>query len=108
VKYCVVFVTVPNRREAKKLANIALKEKLCACANIVGGLESFFWWEGKIDSAKELLVIFKTTKTLLPELIKTIKMHHSYKVCEIIALPIIKGSKPYLDWISASCRRPKR
>lgn len=110
MSYCVVLITAPKGPEARKLAEILLNEKLAACVNIVGDVESFFWWEGKIDTAAEVLLVVKTKKTLLSRLMKAVKRAHSYTVCEIIALPITAGNKAYLDWIDASCggRKPKQ
>jgi len=99
-----VLVTAPNVSQAKKIAHFLLKEKLVACVNIINNLESFFWWQGKIDRAKESLLIIKTKKSLVGKLIKAVKSKHPYSVPEIIALPIILGNKDYLSWIDESCR----
>lgn len=102
--YIVVLVTAPKASEARKIANFLLTKKLAACVNIMPKIESFFWWEGKIDNAKELLLVIKTKKQLLNKLIKAVKSKHSYSVPEIIALPIVTGNKDYLEWINESCR----
>lgn len=102
--YIVVLVTVPNQIKAKDIANHLILKKLAACVNIIPALYSFFWWEKKIDSAKELLLVIKTKKKLFPKLVKTVKSRHPYSVPEIIALPIICGNKEYLDWIDESLR----
>lgn len=103
--YCVVLVTVPQGNEANRLTKLLLRNKLCACVNVIKGVESFFWWKSKIDTARESLLVIKTKRSLLPRLIKAVKAAHSYANCEIIALPVIAGSKEYLDWIEASCRK---
>ncbi|MBL7130367.1 MAG: divalent-cation tolerance protein CutA [Candidatus Omnitrophica bacterium] len=102
--YIVVLVTVPNKSQAKKLTSFLLREKLVACVNIIPKVDSFFWWQGKIDKATESLLVIKSKKKLLNELIKAVKSKHPYSVPEIIALPIISGNKDYLDWINESCR----
>lgn len=102
--YIVVLVTAPNAEQAKKIASFLLKKKLVACVNIISKVESFFWWQGKIDKAKEGLLIIKTKKKLLNRLIKAVKSKHAYSVPEIIALPVISGNKDYLNWIDESCR----
>lgn len=102
--YIVVFVTASNKKEAKKIAQELLRNRLCACVNIIDGIESFFWWKAKIDSASEALLIIKSTKLKLPKIIRLVKSKHSYEVPEIIALPIIGGFKPYLRWIDESVR----
>jgi len=98
--YFVIFITAPNRREANRIARELLKHKLAACVNIIGNVGSLFRWQGKIDSAKETLLIIKSRRALLNKLIKQVKSIHSYEVPEIIALPIIGGDKKYLKWIS--------
>ena len=103
MKYCVVFITA-TKKESKGLAKLLLTKKLCACVNIVDNLRSLFWWQGKIDSAKESLLIAKTKMKLMPELINTVRSAHSYDVCEVIALPIWTGNKEYLDWVGKSCK----
>lgn len=95
----VVFITAANKKEAKRIAKGLIKEKLAACVNIVGGIESLFWWQTKIDKAGEVLLIVKTKKQLLNRLIRLVKSLHSYTVPEIIALPIIGGNSDYLNWI---------
>lgn len=102
--HIVVLVTASSKEEARKLASGLLKEKLAACINVIDGLESHFRWQGKIDKAKEALLIIKTKKPLFNKLVKKIKSLHSYEIPEIIALPIIAGYKEYLDWIDDSTR----
>jgi periplasmic divalent cation tolerance protein len=98
----VILVTAGNKKEAKKIASVLIGEKLAACVNIIGGVDSLFRWQGKIDSAKEVLLVIKTRKPLMGKLIKKVKSLHSYEVPEIIALPIIGGDKKYLSWLNES------
>lgn len=102
--HLVVFVSAGSKEEAEKIASGLLKEKLAACVNIVKSVDSHFWWQGKLDKAGESLLIIKTRKSLFARLAKKVKSLHSYEVPEIIALPIIAGHKPYLDWINESTR----
>ena len=102
--YIVIFVTTKDVKQAQKIADGLLKDKLVACANIITGVKSLFWWEGKIDSSKEALLVLKTKKTLFNKVATKVKLLHSYQTPEIIALPIAAGSKDYLKWISASVR----
>jgi len=100
----VIFVTAANKKEAEKIASSLVKEKLAACVNIIENVNSLFWWQGKVDSAKEALLVIKSRGTLMNKLIKKVKSLHSYKVPEIIALPIVSGDKKYLKWINESTR----
>lgn len=99
-EYIVVLVTTPSISEAEKIVNVLLEEKLIACANIIGDIKSKFLWMGKMEEAKEALIVIKTKKEVLEKLYTKIKSLHSYTVPEIIAIPIISGYKPYLQWIS--------
>jgi periplasmic divalent cation tolerance protein len=101
----VVFVTCGNREEAEKLAGRLVEQKLTACVNLVPGIESWYWWEGKINRDAELLLVMKTTQAHFPALEIAIKEQHSYAVPEIIALPILAGSREYLQWIGDSVGR---
>lgn len=102
--YAVVFITASNKKEAEKIALGLIKNRLAACVNIVDKVESLFWWQGKIDRAKESLLIVKTKKALVNKLIQKVKAIHSYEVPEVIALPIISGSKDYLGWLGESIK----
>ncbi len=102
MSYVVVIITTPNKEEAVKIVRSLLKEKLIACANILGPISSLFWWQGKIDDENEFLVFMKSRKSLFERLSERVMEIHSYDVPEIIALPIIEGSPPYLDWLRAS------
>jgi periplasmic divalent cation tolerance protein len=97
--YIVVLITCPGEEEGHKIADALLKERLAACVNIVPGLKSKFWWTGKIHTAEESLLVVKTKKSVLRELIKKVKSVHQYTNPEIIALPIIGGSKDFTKWI---------
>lgn len=104
--YILVLITVPSGEEAEKIAGKLLDEKLVACVNIVSGLNSLFWWEGKIDEAAEYLLLIKTRLDKLDKLMEAVKQLHSYTVPEIIALPIIAGNRSYLEWIDQTIGRP--
>ena len=102
--YIVALVTAKNKKEAQKIAVNLIKHKLAACVNIVDKIDSLFFWAGKIDRAKESLLVIKSKKEKLTKIIKLVKALHSYEVPEIIALPIIAGDVPYLRWIDAALR----
>lgn len=100
----VVLVTAKDAAEAEKISGHLLRQKLIACANIVKGVKSLFWWEGKIDSASEVLLVMKSRKAVFPKIVKEVKANHSYQVPEIIALPVVAGQKDYLSWVKESVK----
>jgi len=102
-QHIVVLITSKDKKEAEKIARGLLEAKLIACANIIDGIQSLFWWQGKIDSSKEVLLVIKTKNILFKKVSTKVKFLHSYQTPEIIALPIVHGSKDYLGWINSSC-----
>jgi periplasmic divalent cation tolerance protein len=100
--FIVVMTTCGSRNEAKTLAGALLRKRLVACANIIAGVESRFWWKGSLDSAKEVLIILKARKSDFRKIAKEIKRLHSYDTPEIIAVPLVYGNRPYLDWVYSS------
>ena len=98
--HIIVMVTTASKQEAENIAQHLLKERLIACANITTTpVSSLFHWAGKLEKAEEYLIFMKSRKDLFEKLTETVKALHSYEVPEIIALPIIEGSKAYLDWL---------
>lgn len=100
----VILITCANKREAHRIARGLVGQKLVACVNIVDGIKSIFWWQKRIDSASEVLLIAKSKKSLMRRVIRQVKSLHSYQVPEIIALPIVAGNKDYINWINESVR----
>ena len=100
----VVMITAGSEEEARKIAELLLKERKVACVNIVPRVDSLFHWKGKIDSACESLLLAKTRASLLHEIIGLVREVHSYEVPEIIALPIVGGSEEYLKWLDGACQ----
>ncbi|MGD1211428.1 MAG: divalent-cation tolerance protein CutA [Candidatus Acidiferrales bacterium] len=101
----VVLVTCGSAREAKRIARALVGQRLAACANILQvPVESLYRWKGKVKSARELLLIIKTSRLRFPALQKEVQRLHSYDVPEIIALPVASGARRYLAWISESVR----
>jgi periplasmic divalent cation tolerance protein len=102
--YIIVLVTTANKLEAEKISETLLKEKLIACANIISTVTSFFHWQSNVDKCEECLVVMKSRRDLFAELAERVKALHSYKVPEVLALPIIDGSEPYLTWLGSVLR----
>ena len=99
--YIIVLVTASSKKEAEKIAQQLLNERIIACANIIGPVSSLFHWAGKMEKAKEYLIIMKSQKDLFEKLADAVKTLHSYEVPEILVLPIVDGSKAYLDWLGS-------
>ncbi|MBN2058628.1 MAG: divalent-cation tolerance protein CutA [Candidatus Saganbacteria bacterium] len=99
-RYSLVYITTANKKEALKIARAVLAKKLAAGSNIIDRVSSLYWWKGKVQSAKEALLIFKTTKKAVPRLIRTVKAIHSYECPCIIELPIGQGDPDFLRWLA--------
>ena len=97
--YILVLITAQDKKEADKISQALLKNKLAACVNLVPKVESFFWGEGKIERAQEALLFVKTKKEKFAALKKLVKSLHSYTVPEIIALTLSAGLKSYFNWL---------
>jgi periplasmic divalent cation tolerance protein len=99
----VILVTCGSLREARTIARSLVERNLAACVNLLPArVESVYRWKGKIESAKEFLLIIKTTRKRFAAVQAEVRRLHSYEVPEIIALPIAIGSQDYLRWIAES------
>jgi periplasmic divalent cation tolerance protein len=94
-----IISTAGSREEASRIARALVEEKLAACVNIVGPIQSVYRWEGKIDSAQEFLMLIKTTSRISGVAITRIRELHSYDLPEAIEMNIDGGSSDYLKWI---------
>lgn len=100
---CVVLVTCATEREAKRIARAVVERRLAACVNIFpGAVLSIYRWKGKVESAREKLLIIKTSRARLAKLQTEVERLHSYDVPEFIALPIVAGARAYLDWLQGA------
>jgi periplasmic divalent cation tolerance protein len=100
----VILVTTASLREAKQIARHLVKEKLAACVNISPPIHSIYRWEGKIVDEKEYQLFIKSSRDLFTEIKTAISTIHSYHTPEIICLPIIDGSRNYLQWVGDSVK----
>ncbi|MBI4384744.1 MAG: divalent-cation tolerance protein CutA [Nitrospinae bacterium] len=102
-EHIVVLITAGSEAEADKLSRGLVEEKLAFCVNAVPGIKSTYYWEGRINVDPEILLIVKTRNDLFGPLESWVRKNHGYSVPEVIALPIVKGSGPYLkgidDWV---------
>ncbi|MDH4028409.1 MAG: divalent-cation tolerance protein CutA [Nitrospirota bacterium] len=95
-------MTAPNEDEAAAIARVLVETRLAACVNIIRNVRSVYAWQGKIEDDAEVIMIAKTRKGLFDALAKKVRELHTYKVPEIIALPVVAGSEDYLKWIRES------
>lgn len=98
-KPTLVYVTASDADEAARIGRAVVEERLAACANVVPGVSSIYWWEGKVDESREASLILKTRSDLVKELTTRIKALHSYTVPCVVALPIDDGNPDFLNWI---------
>ncbi|MBI4042536.1 MAG: divalent-cation tolerance protein CutA [Deltaproteobacteria bacterium] len=101
-KQVVVFSTVESPEEASMISRHLVEQGLAACVNIVPHVKSVYIWKGKLREEEEWQLVIKTQEALMDKVIAAVKRLHSYDVPELIALPIIAGNPPYLDWIKES------
>lgn len=97
--HIVVFITASSQIEAEKIVSALLERKCIACANILPGVKSLFFWQGKAECAEEVFIVIKSQRIQFSVIEEVVKEVHSYSVPEIIALPIVEGSADYLHWI---------
>lgn len=96
----VVYCTVPDRKTAKDISTILVKNKLAACINMIDKVESVFSWDGDFCKEKEMLLMIKTTRDNFEKINEVINEIHPYSVPEVIAVPIINCSEDYLKWVA--------
>ncbi|GJD12849.1 Protein CutA 1, chloroplastic [Galdieria sulphuraria] len=107
-EYVVVYCTVPDVETARTISNWLVEKSLAACVNTVSGVESAYWWEGKVERDQELLLIIKTRSELVSTVANEIRTKHPYDLPEVISLPIQGGLQEYLQWIGSSTEQPKK
>lgn len=104
-QYQLVLCTCPDQDSAQTIAEHLIDQKLAACVNMLPGITSIYSWQGKRESAQELLLVIKTTKAVYGTLEKTITKLHPYELPEIIAVNIENGNAGYLNWISRNANK---
>lgn len=96
-----IYITAPNRDEAVSLARSLVEARLVACANILDGATSVYWWDGAVREESEAVLICKTRSNLVDAVIARVRDLHSYDCPCVVALPIAGGNPAYLDWVRA-------
>ena len=95
----VVLCTVPSQEVGASLGRQLVERRLAACVNVVDGLRSIYRWQGEVHDEPEALMIIKTRRDVLADLEQWLREAHPYEVPEIVALPLVGGSGPYLQWV---------
>ena len=103
--YSMVYITASGVEEAKKIAKTLLNERIVACANIILGMESIFWWEGSLEEDVESILLVKTRSELVDKVIDRVEEIHSYQTPCALEIQIKKGSQNYLDWLDNSLEK---
>jgi periplasmic divalent cation tolerance protein len=101
----VVLVTLPDAASAEALVERLVEERVVACGNLVPGLTSIYRWQGRVERAEEVLVLFKTTAEGAERLIRRVPELHPYDVPEVLVLPVEAGHGPYLQWVADNVGR---
>jgi len=95
----VVLSTCASVKEANRIATELVEKKLAACVNLVSGVRSVYRWKNKIEKSQEVLLVIKTSRALFENVRSQIEKVHSYELPEVIALPVVDGAEPYLEWV---------
>jgi periplasmic divalent cation tolerance protein len=101
MEFRLVYMTAASRDEAKAIGRALVEERLAACANVIDGMESIYWWQGKLSEEREAVLIAKTRAQLVPALTERVRALHSYTVPCVVALPLVGGNPAYLAWLEA-------
>ena len=99
----VVYITAPDEKDAEMIGATLVKKKLASCVMTLPGVHSQYIWKGKFQHDKEVLMVIKTFDTKYAQLEKAVKKIHCYETPCIIAIPVVKGSKEYLQWSKQQC-----
>ena len=101
----VVLVTAPDAETAVRIARALVEERLIACANVVPGIRSIYRGHGQVADEAEVLLVLKTRASACSAVAARVKALHPYALPEVVALPVVAGSEPYLDWVLAESER---
>ncbi|HUX75775.1 MAG TPA: divalent-cation tolerance protein CutA [Anaerolineae bacterium] len=97
--YIQMVTTTETKADAQAIARALIEKRLAGCVQIIGPITSTYWWQGEIKTAEEWLCLIKTRADLYEPLEAAIKEVHPYDVPEILAVPVVAGSKDYLRWL---------
>lgn len=100
-----LYITAAGRDEAVRIGKGLVEARLAACANVLGGVTSFYWWQGKLEEGEEVALIAKTRADLVDAATAWVKANHSYTVPCVVSLPIEGGNPDFLKWIGAETKQ---
>jgi periplasmic divalent cation tolerance protein len=100
-----VYTTYPSVVEAEQAGRALVEQRLAACVNILPGMISHYWWEGKIDRGEEVVMVIKTRASLAGDVERAVKKMHSYTTPAILVIPLESVEKTYLGWLMAETER---
>ena len=100
-----LYVTAANTDEADTIARTLVGERLVACANVLGPMRSFYWWDGQVQDDAEVALVLKTQRNLIDAATARIKALHSYDCPCVVALDITGGNADFLTWITNETRQ---
>lgn len=95
----VAYITCNDLSEAERIGRALVGERLAACVNLLPGLRSMYWWQGRIEETPEIILIAKTNAANMDAVVARVKSLHSYSTPCVVFLPIVGGNPPFLDWL---------
>jgi periplasmic divalent cation tolerance protein len=101
-----VLTTVGSEEDARAIARALVERRLAGCVQLIGPITSTYWWQGSVEDDTEWLCVIKSTADLYEALERAIQEVHPYEVPEILAVPVLKGSQGYLDWLRGELVKP--
>lgn len=104
-EYIQVLTTIDSQQKAATVAETLLQKRLAACVQIIGPIQSHYWWQGRQEQSEEWLCVAKTRQELYPAVESAIRQVHCYQTPEILAVPILTGYEGYLTWLGQEVRQ---
>ncbi len=99
MKPVMAYMTAGTVEQAQDIARALISRRLAACVNVLGGMTSMYWWEGRVEQGREVVLLAKTREELMPALVEQVRQIHEYDCPCIVSWPLTDGYQPFLDWI---------
>jgi periplasmic divalent cation tolerance protein len=99
MKPVMAYMTAGTIKQAQEIARALISRRLAACVNVLGGMTSMYWWEGRVEQGREVVLLAKTREELMPALVEQVRQIHEYDCPCIVSWPLTDGYQPFLDWI---------